>query len=76
MQQKGRSCGKFHQKQCVKYSPRIFSLLELVAELKTSKSHASIHKLLQASGMSPLSLLGGTIQLIRNVSNKEAISSS
>lgn len=76
MQQKGRSHDKFHQKQCVIYSSWISSLLELVAELKTIKSHALRHKLLQASGMNPLSLLCGTIRLISNVSNKKAISNS
>lgn len=76
MQQKGGSCDKFHQRRCVKYSPWIFSLFELVAELKTIKSHASVHKLLQASGMGPLSVYRGTMQLIRNVSNKKAISNS
>lgn len=55
--QQRRSCDKFHQKHWVKYSPRILSLLEVGAELKTIKSHASMqmHKLLQASGVNPLS---------------------
>lgn len=67
MQQKGGSCDKFHQRQCVKYSPWIFSLFELVAELKTIKSHASVHKLLQASGTGPLSIFHGTMQLIKKL---------